>query len=267
MRILPILILTLASLNCFGQNTSVQTDKKTTREQLDIKGNFGPELKNGLPEGWIPPVGVNFEEAGKISLVKIPGTEKNALQVTAQTKAMRFTFDKKWPVASGDKCIISAIVRGNGGVDLGAFYFPRTNLLPAPIKGFLANEHWTEFTTEIPVPKINPEINEIVIVMGASIGASVEFAEVRAEIIKNEEPKTTGVALNAPDNSLPVSDRLWKIANVREVFLIDRQVDDNIRQFLALKQRAKRMLEGNNLVGAPELESRWTLIGTCTTTL
>ncbi|MCK9414729.1 MAG: hypothetical protein M0Q53_20680, partial [Prolixibacteraceae bacterium] len=253
MRILPLLLLALASLSCFGQNTSVQTDKKTTREQLDIKGNFGPELKNGLPEGWIPPVGVSFDDSGKISMNKIPRTEKNALHVTAQTKAMRFTFDKKWPVASGDKCVISAIVRGNGGIDLGAFYFPRTNLLPAPLKGFLANGQWTEFTTEILIPKINPEINEIVIVMGASFGASVEFAEVRAEIIKKEEPKTTGAALNAPDNTLPVSDRLWKIANVREAFLIDRQADENIRQFLELKQQAKKMLEGNDLSGAPEL--------------
>ncbi len=48
-------------------------------------------------------------------------------------------------------------------------------------------------------------------------------------------------------------DRLWKIANVREAFLVDRQPDDNVRQLLTMKQQAKKMLEGKNLDGGTEL--------------
>ena len=48
-------------------------------------------------------------------------------------------------------------------------------------------------------------------------------------------------------------DRLWKIANVKEGFLVDRQPDDNVRQFLTLKQQAKKMLEDKNLDGGTEL--------------
>ena len=48
-------------------------------------------------------------------------------------------------------------------------------------------------------------------------------------------------------------DRLWKIANVREAFLVDRQPDDNVRQLLTLKQQAKKMIESKNLEGAFDL--------------
>jgi hypothetical protein len=48
-------------------------------------------------------------------------------------------------------------------------------------------------------------------------------------------------------------DRLWKIANVREAFLADKQPDDNVRQLLTLKQQAKKMLAGKNLDGGTEL--------------
>ncbi|MEI6424284.1 MAG: hypothetical protein WCP55_18855, partial [Lentisphaerota bacterium] len=48
-------------------------------------------------------------------------------------------------------------------------------------------------------------------------------------------------------------DRLWKIANVKEGFLVDRQPDDNVRQLLTLKQQAKKMLESKNLDGGAEL--------------
>ena len=48
-------------------------------------------------------------------------------------------------------------------------------------------------------------------------------------------------------------DRLWKIANVREASIVDKQVDENIRQLLTLKQQAKKMLESKNLDGGTEL--------------
>lgn len=61
-----------------------------------------------------------------------------------------------------------------------------------------------------------------------------------------------------------MNDRLWKIANVKEGFLVGRQPDDNIRQLLTLKQQAKKMLEVKNLDGGTELIKQYDkLIGEC----
>lgn len=48
-------------------------------------------------------------------------------------------------------------------------------------------------------------------------------------------------------------DRLWKIANVKESFLVDKPADDQVRQLLILKQHAKKMLESKNTDGVADL--------------
>ncbi|MFA6175758.1 MAG: hypothetical protein WC765_04165 [Phycisphaerae bacterium] len=52
-------------------------------------------------------------------------------------------------------------------------------------------------------------------------------------------------------------DRLWKIANVKEAFLVDKQADDNVRRLLALKQLAKKMLESKNPDGTAEFINQY----------
>jgi hypothetical protein len=57
--------------------------------------------------------------------------------------------------------------------------------------------------------------------------------------------------LNRLDNWM--RERLWKIANVKEPFLVDKQADDKVQQLLLLKQQAKKMLAIKSLDGAAEL--------------
>jgi hypothetical protein len=159
-------------------------------EKLDIKGSFNSELKNGFPEGWVPNKPSWWDEAGTLALKKIPGTEKKALQITSQTKPMVLMYwNKKWPVADGDTCVIKAIAKGKGSMELGLYYYPGSGLLK---KGFDVADEWTEYTAEILIPKAsgntaNPVISEVVINLEASPGSSVEFADVTAEIRKTEE--------------------------------------------------------------------------------
>ncbi len=152
-------------------------------EKLDIKGSFGPELKNGEADGWYPNKPGNWDAAGTLALNKIPDTEKYALQVTSKTKAM-YLYGKQWPITAGDKCIIKAMVKGKGTGSLGEYSYPGGGYLR---KDFTATEEWTEFTAEILIPKNSPEIDKISIVISVSPGSSIEFSDVTAEIVKKQE--------------------------------------------------------------------------------
>lgn len=152
-------------------------------EVLDIKGNFGSELKYGLPAGWTPNKPRWWDEAATIALNKIPDTEKYALQITSQTKAIHL-YGKQWPIATGDKCVIKAMVKGKGKGGLGVYFYPGSGLKS---KEFQATEEWTEFIAEVTIHETKPEIDKICIVLVIGPGASIEFADVTAEIVKKQE--------------------------------------------------------------------------------
>ena len=159
-------------------------------EKLDIKGSFGSKLKSGLPEGWLPNKPGFWDNEATITLNKIPDTEKNALQVTSQTKAIQIWFSKKWTISAGDKCIIKAMVKGKGRVGLGLYYYPyECGISKAfnPWKEFQATEEWTEYSVEILIPEGSPGISEIAVAIMVKPGASIEFADVAAEIEKKQQ--------------------------------------------------------------------------------
>jgi hypothetical protein len=239
-------------LSNFHDKLSGQTNVRMIGKYLEIKGKFGSELKDGLPEGWIPNKPGYWDAEGTISLKNIDGTKINSLHVTSQTKAVRLYYNKHWAIVKGDRCVVRALAKGKGGVDLGVYYHQASRSL---IKGFAVTEEWSEYNADITIPEANPEISEIVVVIGASPGAMVELAEVTATIIHDGQSGSVsdGDSLSATEPALPENERLWKIANVRESFLIDRQMDNNIQQFLALKKQAKKMLERKNAIGASKL--------------
>lgn len=152
-------------------------------EILDIKGNFGSELKYGLPTGWFPNKPGWWDDAATIALNKIPDTEKYALQITSQTKAIHL-YGKQWPIATGDKCVIKAMVKGKGKGGLGVYFYPGCGLKS---KEFQATEEWTEFIAEVTIHETKPEIDKICVVLAVSPGASIEFSDVTAEIVKKQE--------------------------------------------------------------------------------
>ena len=152
-------------------------------EKLDIKGSFGSELKYGFPAGWAPNKPRWWDDEATISLNKITDTEKYALQVTSQTKAVHLYGANQWPIATGDKCVIKAMVKGKGKGGLGVYFYPGCGLLS---KEFQATEEWTEFIAEIIIHKANPEIDKVCVVLAVSPGASIEFSDVTAEIVKKE---------------------------------------------------------------------------------
>ena len=152
-------------------------------ESLDIKGDFGSALKNGMPAGWEPNKPVYWEDGETIvSLNAVEGTEKNALQVTSQTKAVHLYTNKKWPVATGDQSVIKAMVKGTGNGQLGVYTYPGGGYIS---KTFQATGEWAEFIAEVIIPKIREgEIDEIRAVIAVSPGSSIEFMDVTAEIVK-----------------------------------------------------------------------------------
>ena len=154
-------------------------------EALDIKGSFTESKRpDGIPVGWESNKPLYWEDTANVSLKKIPDTEKNALQVTSQTKAIHL-YSKCWPIATGDKCIIKAMVKGKGKGGLGVYSYPGGSM--PGYKEFTATEEWTEFIVEIIIPKRSPkEINEIAVVITVSPGASIEFSDVTAEIVKKQ---------------------------------------------------------------------------------
>ena len=156
-------------------------------EALDIKGSFtASQRPDGIPVGWESNKPGYWEDTANVSLKKIPDTEKNALQVTSQTKAIHLYSNKRWPIATGDKCIIKAMVKGKGKGGLGVYSYPGAGM--PGYKEFTATEEWTEFIVEIIIPKRSPEeINEIAVVITVSPGASIEFSDVTAEIVKKQE--------------------------------------------------------------------------------
>jgi hypothetical protein len=156
-------------------------------EALDIKGSFTESKRpDGIPVGWESNKPLYWEDTANVSLKKIPDTEKNALQVTSQTKAIHLYSNKRWPITTGDKCIIKAMVKGKGKGGLGVYSYPGAGM--PGYKEFTATEEWTEFIVEIIIPKRSPEeINEIAVVITVSPGASIEFADVTAEIVKKQE--------------------------------------------------------------------------------
>ena len=169
MRIL-ILVATMFSLNGF----------LSAREVLDINGSFN-ELKGEFPPGWSANKPAWWDDAATTALNPIDGTEKQALQVTSQTKAIHLYTTKIWPVETGDQCVIKAMVKGKGEGGLGVYVYPPCSLVS---KSFQATEEWTEFVAEVIVPKGTPALDEIRVVLVISPGASIEFSDVTAEIVK-----------------------------------------------------------------------------------
>jgi len=166
-----ILIATLFSMNGF----------LSAGENLDIEGSFDSGLKYGFPKGWGPNKPAWWDDAATIALNPIVGTEKQALQVKSQTKAIHLYYYKGWPVETGDTCLVRAMVKGTGTGQLGVYTYPGCAI---SAKTFQATEEWTEFAAEVIVPKGNPAIDEIRVVLVISPGASIEFSDVTAEIVK-----------------------------------------------------------------------------------
>ena len=143
-------------------------------EKLDIKGNFGSELA-----GWHANKPGHWDDAGKVSMNKIPDTEKYARQVTSESKGMHL-YGKQWPIATGDKCIVKGMVKGKGKGGLGVYTYPGAGLAQ---KEFQATEEWTEFIAEITMGKGG---DKICVVITVSPGSSIEFLDVTAEIVKKQ---------------------------------------------------------------------------------
>ena len=150
-------------------------------EKLDINGSFGPDLKGGVPSGWLPNKPNNWDESGWCELNKISDTERIALQITSKTRPMHLFSRKQWPTAEGDKCVIMARVKGKGKGSLGFYAYPGGKF---ERKDFNATAEWTEFIAEFSIPKNSPAIDNIRVVIAASPDASVEFSDVTAEIVK-----------------------------------------------------------------------------------
>jgi hypothetical protein len=170
MRNFILLVATMFSLNGFV----------SAGEVLDIYGSFG-ELKGECPPGWFANKPAWWDEEATIALNPVDGTEKQALQVTSQTKAIHLYTGKIWPVETGDQCVIKAMVKGKGEGGLGVYVYPPGSLVSKP---FQATEEWTEFAADVTVPKGNPAPDEIRVVLVISPGASIEFSDVTAEIVK-----------------------------------------------------------------------------------
>jgi len=150
-------------------------------ETLDIKGSFTESKRtDGIPVGWEANKPSYWEDTSKVSLNKIPDTEKYALQITSQSKAIHL-YGKQWPLATGDKCIVKGMVKGKGKGGLGVYTYPGCGVAQ---KEFQATEEWTEFIAEITMGKGG---DKICVIITVSPGSSIEFSEVTAEIVKKQE--------------------------------------------------------------------------------
>lgn len=152
-------------------------------EVFDVKGNFGSELKWGMPEGWAPNKPGYWEETSKVALNKIPDTDKYALQITAQTKTIHL-YGIKLAAVTGDKCIVKGKVRGKGKGELGVYFRPPMAVLS---KKFEATDEWTEIVAEVVIPKNTPDVECIHPLMVARPESSIEFSEVTLEIVRKEK--------------------------------------------------------------------------------
>jgi len=146
-------------------------------EALEINGVFAGE---GHPKGWSPNKPGYWDDEGKVALNKIPDTEKTALQLTSQSKKMHL-FTKQFPVAKGDKVVVKALVKGKGAGSLGAYTYPGGGWVN---KEFKATAEWTEFVAELSFPE---KVENVCVVIGITPGSSVEFMDVKAEIVKQEQ--------------------------------------------------------------------------------
>ena len=100
--------------------------------------------------------------------------------MTAATKAAHLHGNKKWPVGTGDRCIVRARVKGKGFGQLGVYTYPGSGMIAKP---FEATEEWMEFVAEVTIPMTSPEIQEICVVFVANADSSIEFSDVTAEIL------------------------------------------------------------------------------------
>jgi hypothetical protein len=151
-------------------------------EMIDIKGNFGSDLKFGMPEGWGANKPGYWEETSKVALNKIADTDKYALQITAQTKTVHL-YGKILPAVTGDKCIVKGKVRGKGKGELGVYFRPPMAVLS---KKFEATDEWTEIVAEVVIPKNTPDVQFIHPLMVARPESSIEFSDVTLEIVRKE---------------------------------------------------------------------------------
>ena len=144
---------------------------------LDVNGAFAGD---GCPKGWAANKPGHWDEAGTLSLSKVPGLEKNAVRLVSQSKGMHL-YTRQFPLAAAEKVVLRAIVRGKGAGSLGVYTYPGAGMAE---KEFKATEDWTEFVAEL-----SPKATAICVVITASLGSSVEFVDLTAEIEKEENPK------------------------------------------------------------------------------
>ncbi|MFA6568559.1 MAG: hypothetical protein WCS96_10130 [Victivallales bacterium] len=152
-------------------------------EKLDIKGDFVKCRADGIPDGWVVH-SKNFDEAGKVSVNTVPDTEKKAVQITSKTKAIHFYTTETWPSVKGDRCVIKAMVKGSGQGSLSVYLYPGGVMAN---KGFQATEEWTDVAAELITPDRPEPVEKLRVVLAVSPGASIEFMDVTAEIVKKQE--------------------------------------------------------------------------------
>ncbi|MFA6175853.1 MAG: DUF4838 domain-containing protein [Phycisphaerae bacterium] len=163
-----------------GNNPVVAAKSKI---KMDIKGDFTEIKPDGFPAGWVPNRPNSWDEAGTVSVEKVADIGKNALHVTSQTKAMHIYNNlpsKRWPISAGDTCHIKAMVKGSGMGSLGVYYYSggqHKNVI------FSASGKWREINADIVMP-MNAKLTEMCAVLAISSGASIEFMDVSAEIVK-----------------------------------------------------------------------------------
>ncbi|MFA6175757.1 MAG: hypothetical protein WC765_04160 [Phycisphaerae bacterium] len=155
---------------------------RLSAEELDIKGGFDASSAKGIPVGWVVS-NRYFDKDGSVSVNDIPDTGKKSLQIISKTEAVHFYTIKIWPSTTGDKCIIKAMVKGSGQGSLSLYLYPDGIVMS---KGFQATQEWTEYIAELTIPDRKVPVEGLRVVLVVSPGASIEFSDVTAEIVKNQ---------------------------------------------------------------------------------
>ncbi|MFA6176527.1 MAG: hypothetical protein WC765_08125 [Phycisphaerae bacterium] len=155
---------------------------RLSAEELDIKGGFDASRANGIPVGWVVS-NRYFDKDGSVSVNNIPDTQKKSVQIISKTEAVHFYTIKMWPGTTGDKCIIKAMVKGSGQGSLSLYLYPDGIVMN---KGFQATQEWTECLAELTIPERKEPVDGLRVVLVVSPGASIEFSDVTAEIVKNQ---------------------------------------------------------------------------------
>lgn len=148
-------------------------------ERLDVNSAFVGE---SMPQGWGANKPGYWDEAGKVALTPIPDLEMNALRVTSATRAIHLYCARQFPATEGDRVMLTCLMRGEGAGSLGVYYYPGCGWLR---REFSVTEEWSEFTAEFTLAK---NVTHVSVVLGIPPGASVEFLDVTARIIRKPQP-------------------------------------------------------------------------------